>query len=84
MTTSSASDPSMNAPICSAGCPSSTAHSASTCGGSFAFDFNAYITSGADPALVSGTDVFGQYWSRDPASPSGTSLSNAIQFTVGP
>lgn len=55
-----------------------------SCGGSFAFDFNAYIASGADPALVSGVDVFGQYWSRDPASPSSTSLTNGLRFNVGP
>jgi hypothetical protein len=26
--------------------------------------------------------VYAQYWMRDPASPSTTGLSNAVQFTV--
>jgi hypothetical protein len=53
------------------------------CGGSFAFDFNAYIATGFDPALVAGQNVWCQYWARDPGSPSGSSLSNGLQFMIG-
>ncbi|HVS11922.1 MAG TPA: hypothetical protein VMS76_18800 [Planctomycetota bacterium] len=52
------------------------------CGGVFKLDFNTYALSGADPALVSGQSVWAQYWSRDPASPSTTSLTNAVEFTI--
>ena len=54
------------------------------CSGSFSIDFNAYIQSGVDPNLVAGATVCGQYWYRDPASPSPAGLSNAIYFSVGP
>jgi len=52
------------------------------CGGVFKLDFNTYALSGADPALVSGQSVWAQYWSRDPASPSTTNLTNAVAFTI--
>jgi hypothetical protein len=54
------------------------------CSGSFAFDFGAYVASGADPSLVAGVQVHAQYWSRDPADPAGfgSSLSNALQFVL--
>ena len=55
-----------------------------TCGGEFRFDFNARIQSGVDAMLVPGAVVYGQYWFRDGAAPTGTGLSEAIQFTVGP
>ncbi|MCY3002654.1 MAG: integrin alpha [Planctomycetota bacterium] len=58
--------------------------SASDCSGAFSLDFNALITSGIDLSLTAGAEVFAQYWSRDPASPSHTSLSNALRFVVGP
>jgi hypothetical protein len=58
--------------------------SGNDCSGAFAFDFNARIQSGTDPALVAGAEVFAQYWSRDPASPSTTSLSNALRFVINP
>jgi hypothetical protein len=54
------------------------------CSGAFAFDFNAWIQGGTDPALIGGVVVFSQYWARDPASPSTTSLSNAIRFAICP
>jgi hypothetical protein len=47
-------------------------------------DFNAYIASGKDPALVAGQDVWLQTWGRDPASPSTTSLSDALSFPICP
>lgn len=59
--------------------------SGSDCTGSLSFDFNAYIASGADPAVALwGAEVFAQYWSRDPNSPSTTSLTNALRFVVNP
>jgi YVTN family beta-propeller protein len=54
------------------------------CRGVFALDFNATIASGFDPALVSGAGFWGQYWSRDSASPSTTNLTDAIHGVVGP
>ncbi|HVS09282.1 MAG TPA: hypothetical protein VMS76_05345 [Planctomycetota bacterium] len=54
------------------------------CGGAYTMDFNAYVAGGADPALVSGQQVWVQTWSRDPASPSTTNLSDAITVTLGP
>lgn len=54
------------------------------CSGSFLFDFNGWIQGGMDPALVPGVTVYAQYWSRDPAAASATSLSNAVRFTICP
>lgn len=54
------------------------------CTGSFVFDFNAFVASGVDPSLVAGVKLYAQFWSRDPASPSTTSLSNAVQFVINP
>lgn len=54
------------------------------CTGAFQYDFNAHIQSGFDPGLVVGEEVFVQTWSRDSASPSTTSLSNALRFLINP
>jgi len=56
------------------------------CSGSYAFDFNAWIASGADPALVPGAEVFAQYYARDPGlpPPGNTHLTDALRFTVRP
>jgi catechol 2,3-dioxygenase-like lactoylglutathione lyase family enzyme len=56
------------------------------CDGLFTIDFNAYVASGADPALVAGQQVWIQTWSRDPgfAPPDNTSLSDAVSFTLCP
>jgi len=54
------------------------------CSGSFSFQMNSWIQSGIDPLLVPGATVCAQFWSRDPASPSTTSLSDALSFTVRP
>lgn len=54
------------------------------CTGMLSLDFNAYLASGTDPALVGGAKVWAQYWSRDPASPSGTNLTDAIEFVLWP
>jgi hypothetical protein len=56
----------------------------SDCTGGFNFDFNAAIQSGADPALLAGAEIYAQYWARDPASASHTSLSNALSFLIHP
>lgn len=55
------------------------------CSGTFSFDMGARIASLVDPGLVIGANVFAQYYSRDPASPSGPyGLTNGLQFTIGP
>jgi len=54
------------------------------CGGMYMIDFNAYIASGKDPALIAGQQVWAQTWSRDPASPSTTNLSDALTFVICP
>jgi hypothetical protein len=57
--------------------------SGNDCSGGFAFDFNALVQSGVDPALVPGVRVFGQYWSRDAlAGPHNKNLSNAVSFGI--
>jgi glucose/arabinose dehydrogenase len=49
------------------------------CTGTFTFNFNAFIASGADPALqVVGSAWGAQYWSRDSGDPFGSSLTNAV------
>lgn len=55
-----------------------------TCNGVFNEDFNAYIAAGTDPALVAGAPVWIQNWSRDPASASTDSLSNAVTAVLCP
>jgi hypothetical protein len=54
------------------------------CSGTYGLDMNARIQGGADPSLVAGAHVFCQYWSRDPASPSSTGLTNGLSFLIGP
>jgi hypothetical protein len=56
---------------------------ANDCSGSYSFDFNALIRSGAHPDLEPGVLVNAQYWYRDPASASTTGLTNAIEFGIG-
>ncbi|MBK8179926.1 MAG: FG-GAP repeat protein [Planctomycetes bacterium] len=58
--------------------------SGADCSGTFGFDFNGWIGNGSDPSLVAGAELFTQYWSRDPQSPSHTSLSNALRFLINP
>lgn len=52
------------------------------CSGSFAFDFNTWAQSGADPSLSVGSTIHAQYWYRDPQSPSTTGLSNGLEFVI--
>lgn len=54
------------------------------CSGILSFDFNAWVAGGADPNLIPGTQVFAQYWSRDPQSPSTTNLTDALEFLLEP
>lgn len=63
---------------------SAGAASASDCSGSYSFDFNALTQSGLDATLVAGTEVFAQYWSRDPGSASATGLTNGLRFLIAP
>jgi hypothetical protein len=42
------------------------------------------IQSSADPLLVPGARCFAQFWSRDPASPSTTGLTDALSFWICP
>jgi len=54
------------------------------CSGTYAYDFNERIRSGVDPGLVPGEDVYAQYWSRDPQSPSQTGLTDGLVFVICP
>ncbi len=56
------------------------------CTGTFAFDFNAHVLSGADPALVPGVTVSAQWYYRDPPDPAGygSGLTDAARFTICP
>jgi hypothetical protein len=56
----------------------------SGCGGSLTLDFNAWIRSGRHAVLVPGAQVNGQFFSRDPASPSTTGLSDGVEFVIRP
>ncbi|MBI5431838.1 MAG: FG-GAP repeat protein [Planctomycetes bacterium] len=58
--------------------------SGQNCTGTYTYDMNARIQSGLDPNLVAGAAGFAQYWSRDPADPFTTSLSNAVEFHIEP
>lgn len=54
------------------------------CTGTYSFDFNQRIQSGADPFLVPGALVYGQYWFRDPADAFQSGLSDAVCFGIAP
>ncbi len=56
---------------------------AAACSGVFSLDFNAFIALGSDPGLVQGAQVWTEFWGRDSAAPSTTSLSDALAFTIG-
>jgi len=65
--------------------PVQTSFGAGTsCGGFFEIDFNAFVAGGSDPALVASVVVDTQWWSRDPAAPSTTNLTNALEFGLAP
>lgn len=52
------------------------------CSGTYGFDFNGWIQAGADPIINLGSTLNAQFWYRDPESPTGTGLTNAIEFIV--
>jgi len=56
------------------------------CNGAFSLDFNAFAASLGASAPAAGAQVQLQCWYRDPSSGANlkTSLSNALEFTVGP
>lgn len=54
------------------------------CTGQLSTDFNAWVASGADPALTAGAKVNCQFWSRDPAAPSSTNVTNGVEFYLAP
>ncbi len=54
------------------------------CSGAPTLNFNAVIQAGADPLLVVGATVFGQYYYRDPAASFTVGLSNAVSFQICP
>lgn len=55
------------------------------CTGVYTVDFKARMLSGVDPQLqIVGQQVNGQFWSRDPADPFTTGLTNAVSFKICP
>ncbi len=54
------------------------------CSGVYSYAMNAHIQSGFDALLIVGANVFGQFWMRDPQSPSTTGLSDGIRFAIAP
>jgi hypothetical protein len=63
--------------------PSGGNTAANDCSGNYSYDFNALIRSGVYADLVPGIMVNAQYWYRDPAAPSTTGLTNALEFGIG-
>ncbi|MEO2092690.1 MAG: metallophosphoesterase family protein, partial [bacterium] len=64
--------------------PPQPAGGSAPCLGSFQIDFNPLIQAPHDAGLVPGATVYSQYWFRDPGSPTGTGLSNGLQFVIQP
>jgi hypothetical protein len=58
--------------------PARTAGGFASCDGSIGLDMNAWIASGADSLLQSGSAVYAQVWSRDPLELEGGTLSDAL------
>jgi hypothetical protein len=60
-------------------------HGGGQCSGVLSIDFNGWIASGIDPALVAGQHVAAQFWYRDPQSPSTTGpvRRRAVRDPVG-
>lgn len=56
------------------------------CSGSFNFDFNAWVASGVDTALVAGATVDAQFWYRDPGflPPNAIGLTQGAHFGLAP
>jgi hypothetical protein len=53
------------------------------CSGLLTLDFNAWISSGADPALVSGQQVWTQWYYRDPGASFSVGLSDGLTVVIG-
>lgn len=64
--------------------PAQSSGGAASCSGAYAFDWNAWIAGGADPLVTVGAAIHGQFWFRDPSSPSTTGLSGGVAYTVCP
>lgn len=54
------------------------------CSGQLAVDFNTWIASGADPALIAGQQVWTQWYYRDPNASFSSGLSNGLTAVIGP
>ncbi len=56
------------------------------CTGTLFRDFNVWIASGGDPLLSAGTEVWAQFYSRDPGltPPNNINLTAAIDFVIQP
>ncbi len=54
------------------------------CSGVLSLDFGPWLDGTPNPQLQLGTTVNGQWWYRDPASPSTTGLSDALEFEIRP
>lgn len=54
------------------------------CVGRFEIDFNAYLRTGADPAIVVGSNVIGHFWYRYGLAPGNAAFSQAIEMPVCP
>ena len=54
------------------------------CSGHFSYDFNALIQGGSVSGLEPGKWVYAQYWFRDPLSPIGSGLTDAVRFLIQP
>ena len=58
----------------------------SDCTGTYAFDFNAWVSAGSDPNLGALSTVYCQYWYRDPGflPPNASGLSAGLAFLICP
>jgi hypothetical protein len=54
------------------------------CSGFYLINFQPWIDGTNDALLGPGITVDAQWWSRDPASPSTTGLTDAIEFEIRP
>jgi len=54
------------------------------CSGKYSFDFRSWVTGGADPGLVPGIQIVGQFWYRDAGASFSTGLSDAVDFVLLP
>lgn len=87
-TTGPAATPFQGGTLCLSGpvsrCSTLDSGGSTPCSGNFVYDFNAFIQSGVDPALIISQSVWTQYWSRDPQSPSLANLTDAVYFVIDP